>query len=86
MEFIKKDQENQMHKEEKRIWWDNLKYDIGKCAREYSRIIQKIKKRKEEEIRIELRDELSKEDFNIQKTVMLEDKLREIEERKLKVQ
>ncbi len=46
MEFIKKDQENQMHKEEKRIWWDNLKYDIGKCAREYSRIIQKIKKEK----------------------------------------
>ncbi len=84
VEFIKKEQENQMHKEEKRIWWDNLKYDIGKCAREYSRIIQKIKKRKEEEIRIELRDELSKEDFNIQKTVMLEDKLREIEERKFK--
>lgn len=66
MEFIKKEQGNQMHKEEKRIWWDNLKYDIGKYAREYSRIIQKIKKRKEE-IRIELRDELSKEDFNIQK-------------------
>lgn len=82
--LIKKEQGNLMYKDEKRIWWDNLKYDIGKCAREYSKIIQKIKKRKEKEIRIELRDELSKEVVNLQKTVMLEEKLKEIEDKKYK--
>lgn len=82
--LIKKEQGNQMYKDEKRIWWDNLKYDIGKCAREYSKIILKIKKRKEKEIRIELRDELSKEVVNLQKTVMLEEKLKEIEDKQYK--
>lgn len=82
--LIKKEQGNLMYKDEKRIWWDNLKYDIGKCAREYSKIIQKIKKRKEKEIRIELRDELSKEVVNLQKTVMLEEKLKEIEDKQYK--
>lgn len=82
--LIKKEQGNLMYKDEKRIWWDNLKYDIGKCAREYSKIILKIKKRKEKEIRIELRDELSKEVVNLQKTVMLEEKLKEIEDKKYK--
>lgn len=78
---------NTLFKENKQIWWDNVKYEIKNFSIGYSKIIQKIKKQEEEKVRHELYNELTKWNENpkeneIEKITTLEDKLKQIEEEK----
>lgn len=69
-----------MYKEDIRILWDNIKYDIMKYSIECSNLIQRVKGMKERKVRKDLKEELSKERSNLQKKIMLAEKLSEIEE------
>lgn len=82
--FIEKEKEDGMYVEDKRIWWENVKYEIKKFSIRYSKTIQRVKRRKEKEIRKELREEENKRDGDIQKITVLEEKLKKMEERKCK--
>lgn len=83
-DLIKEEQKNQMYKEDKRIWWDNVKYGIGKYASDFSKLVQRAKNIKEKEVRKELKEALCEGGENTQRILILEEKLREIEERKFK--
>lgn len=69
-----------MYKEDIIILWDNIKYDIKKYSIECSNLIQRVKGMKERKVRKDLKEELSKERSNLQKKIMLAEKLSEIEE------
>lgn len=69
-----------MYKEDIRILWDNIKYDIMKYSIECSNLIQRVKGMKERKVRKDLKEELSKERSNLQKKIILAEKLSEIEE------
>lgn len=83
-ELMKREMEDQLYNEDKRIWWDNMKYEISKCTKEHSRLIQKAKKGEEYRIRRELKEEQSKDGKDSQRIIHLEEKIKEIEERKCK--
>lgn len=69
-----------MYKEDIRILWDNIKYDIKTYSIECSNLIQRVKGMKERKVRKDLKEELSKERSNLQKKIILAEKLSEIEE------
>lgn len=71
-----------MYWEDKRLWWENVKYEIKKYSIKYSRLIQKVKRSKEKEIRDKLKEELNKEEVNVQNVIIMEEKLKKFEESK----
>lgn len=73
-----------MYIEDKRQWWENMKYDIKKYVMNYCKLLQKVKRTKEQEIRKTLREELNKNEVNVQRVIEVEEKLRKIEEGKYK--
>lgn len=81
-EIIEKEKENRLYTEDKRIWWENVKYLIKKFTIKYCARIQKCKRSKEKEIRKELKEQLEGNRSNIQKIKELEGALKEIEEKK----
>jgi exonuclease III len=81
-EIITKEKENGMYREDKRIWWENVKYLIKKFSIKYCGIIQRCKKGKERDIREQLEKELNMNEKDIQKIKEIEGKLKEIEEKK----
>lgn len=56
-----------MYKEDKRIWWENVKFLIKQFSIKYCSILQKCKRCKEREIKECLEMELNKENKDIQK-------------------
>ncbi len=61
-----------------------MKYEIGNYFKEYSKLIQKVKKAEENRIRRELKAEQIKDGKDLQKIIHLEERIKEIEERKYK--
>ncbi|MGL4945368.1 MAG: endonuclease/exonuclease/phosphatase family protein [Fusobacteriaceae bacterium] len=84
-EIIEKEKENRMYTEDKRIWWENVKYSIKKFTIKNCTLIQKSKSSKEREIRKKLKEELEGNGNDIQKIKELEGALKEIEEEKYEV-
>uniref|UniRef100_A0A8C2FGH2 exodeoxyribonuclease III n=1 Tax=Cyprinus carpio TaxID=7962 RepID=A0A8C2FGH2_CYPCA len=75
---------DQMYMEDKRQWWENVKYDIKKYSMNYCNLLQKVKRTKEREIRRTLKEELNKNEVDVQKVIEIENTLRKIEEEKCK--
>lgn len=82
--LLEKERKDGMYLEDKRIWWENVKYEIKKFSIKYSKCVQKARKAKEMRLRKTLREELKKEQVNTQRIVELEDNLKKIEEEKCK--
>lgn len=82
--LLETEKEDGMYVEDKRIWWENVKYEIKKFSIKYSKTVQRVKRKKEKEIRMELREEQQKRSGDIQKIIVLEEKLKKIEEGKCK--
>jgi len=80
-EIIEKERENEIYEENKRIWWENVKFLIKKFSIKYGSIICKCKKYKEKEIKESLEEELNKGNKDVQKIKEMEEKLKEIEEK-----
>lgn len=80
-EIIEKEKENEMYEEDKRIWWENVKFLIKKFSIKYCSIIRKCKRYKEREIKENLEKEMNKDNKDIQKIKEMEEKLKEIEEK-----
>lgn len=80
--IIEEERENGMYWEDKRLWWENVKYEIKKYSIKYSRLIQKVKRSKEKEIRDKLKEELNKEEVNVQNVIIMEEELKKFEESK----
>lgn len=80
-EIIEKEKKNEMYEEDKRIWWENVKFLIKKFSIKYCSLIRKCKRYKEKEIKESLEVELNKEYKDIQKIKEMEEKLKEIEEK-----
>ncbi len=78
---------NKMYEEEKRIWWDNVKWD-KECFNTTLYFFKKSKNMKEMEIRKELEKETQRIEGNekedLGKMLKLQDQLREIEYEKCK--
>lgn len=83
-EILDKEKEDGMYFEDKRLWWQNVKYEIRKYSINHSKLVQKVKKAKELEIRKKLRKETNKSEVNIKQIILLEEELRKIEEEKCK--
>ena len=81
-EIIEKEKENEMYSEDKRIWWENVKYLVKKFTIKYCKLIQMCKRKKEREIREKLEKELNENGKDIQKIKELEGILKEMEEKK----
>ncbi len=79
---------NKMYEEEKRIWWDNVKWDIKNASIQHCIFLRKVKNMKEMEIRKELEKETQRIEGNekedLGKMLKLQDQLREIEYEKCK--
>lgn len=78
-----------MYREEKRVWWDSVKWEIKKCSIEYSKNVRKVERQKEMELTKQLNNELRKAAESngkkeIEKIIMLQDQLKIIEEEKCK--
>lgn len=71
-----------MFEEDKRVWWDNVKYEIKKYSLRYSRLKQKIKRGEEVAVRNILKEELQKDNGDIETIIINENRLKEIEEEK----
>lgn len=71
-----------MYSEDKRLWWENVKFLVKKISIEYSSVIQKCKRQREKIMREALEKELKQSKNDIQKVKELEGKLKEIEEMK----
>lgn len=84
VDIINTEKQNSMYQEDKRIWWDNTKYEIKKHTIKMSKLIQKARKNKEIEVRKELNDKLNKENVDMERIINLEEELRNIEEKKCK--
>ncbi|KAK2816439.1 hypothetical protein Q7C36_022710 [Tachysurus vachellii] len=80
-EIIEKEKENGMYEEDKRIWWENVKFLIKKFSIKYCSLTQKCKRYKEREMKASLEKELNKENKDIQKIKEIEGKLKEMEEK-----
>ncbi len=59
-EIITNERGNGMYEEDKRVWWDNVKYEIKKYSIKYSSLIQNIKRKEELTVRNVLKEELQK--------------------------
>ncbi len=73
-----------MYLEDKRQWWENVKFEIKKYSINYCKILQRVKRAKENEIRRSLKEELNNKEVNVQKVFEMEEKLKKIEEEKCK--
>lgn len=82
VEIIMKERENEMYEEDKRVWWDNVKYEIKKYSIRYSGLIQMTKRKEEQSVRKVLKEELQKEKGDIETILVYENRLKEIEEGK----
>lgn len=80
--LIEKEKENGMYIEDKRIWWENVKYLVKKHTIKYCRLIEKCKRQNEKEIRENLDKELNQERKEMEMIKELDDKPKEMEERK----
>lgn len=65
--------------EDKRQWWENVKYEIKKYSINYCHLLQKVKRTKEKELRRKLKEELNKNEVNVQKVIKMENTLGKIE-------
>lgn len=65
--------------EDKRQWWENVKYEIKKYSINYCHLLQKVKRTKEKELRRTLKEELNKNEVNVQKVIKMENTLGKIE-------
>ncbi len=57
---MEKEKENGMYLEDKRLWWQNVKYEIKKKSINYSKLVQRAKKAMEVEIRRKMKEETNK--------------------------
>ncbi len=73
--LLEEEKTDAMYLEDKRQWWENVKYSINYC-----KILQRVKRAKEKEIR-SLKEELNNK-VNVQKVFEMEEKLKRIEEEK----
>ncbi len=78
-EIITNERGNGMYEEDKRVWWDNVKYEIKKYSIKYSSLIQNIKRKEELTVRNVLKEELQKENGDIETILVYENRLKEIE-------
>nr|BAC82613.1 pol-like protein [Danio rerio] len=82
-EIIQKEKGNEIYNEDKRMWWENVKYLVKKFTIKYCRQLQNCKKYKEKELKEKLENELKNENGkNIQKIKELQGRLNEMEEEK----
>ncbi len=82
--LLEEEKKNAMYLEDKRQWWENVKFEIKKYSINYCKILQRVKRAKENEIRRSLKEELNNKEVNVQKVVEMEEKLKKIEEEKCK--
>jgi len=62
-----------------RVWWDNVKYEIKKYSIRYSSLFQNIKRKEELIVKKVLKEELHKENGDIEIILENESRLKEIE-------
>jgi len=74
--LLEEEKKDAMYLEDKRQWWENLKYSINYCKK-----LQRVKmaKEKERSLKVELNNKV-----NVQKVFEMEEKLKRIEEEKCK--
>ncbi len=71
-----------MYLEDKRLWWQNVKYEIKKKSINYSKLVQRAKKAMEVEIRRKMKEETNKSETQIKRIIMLEEELKKMEQEK----
>ncbi len=81
-ELLEKEKEDGMYLEDKRLWWQNVKYEIKKKSINYSKLVQRAKKAREVEIRRKMKEETNKSETQIQRIIMLEEELKKMEQEK----
>ncbi|MGL5640599.1 MAG: RNA-directed DNA polymerase, partial [Mycoplasmoidaceae bacterium] len=81
-DLIESEKKNGMYLEDKRIWWENVKYEIKKYSIKCSKVMRKAKNAREQGIRDSLRKETKEKEIDVQKIIELEEKLKKIEEEK----
>lgn len=83
-EMMEEEKENGMYVEDKRIWWENVKFLVKKITIKYCMLKQKCKKNKEKKIRERLEKQIDNEVQDVQKIKEIQEELKEIEENKYK--
>ncbi|MGL4616124.1 MAG: hypothetical protein ACRCVV_19965, partial [Shewanella sp.] len=80
--LIEKEKGNAMYMEDKRLWWENVKYLVKIHTIKLCRLIEKCKKYNGQEIRENLEKEINQGNKDMLKIKELENKLKEMEEKK----
>jgi len=83
-EMIEKEKENVMYVEDKRIWWENVKFLVKKQTIKYCTLKHKCKKNKEKKIRERLEKQIDEKVQDVQKIKEIQEELKEFEENKYK--
>ncbi len=87
-QIVENSKMHKMYEEGKRIWWDNVKWDIKNASIQYCKILRKVKNMKEMKTRKELEKETQRIEENekedLGKMLKLQEQLREIEDEKCK--
>lgn len=82
--LLDEEKKDAMYLEDKRQWWENVKLEIKKYSINFCKVLQRVKRAKEKEIRRTLKEELNKKEVNVQKVFEMEEKLKKMEEDKCK--
>ncbi len=78
-ELIENEKQNGMFVEDKRMWWENVKFLIKNHTIQFCRELEKCKRYTEKETRENLEKELHQNEKNMSKIKELEDKLKVLE-------
>lgn len=81
-DLIENEKQDAMYVEDKRLWWENVKFLIKQHTIQYCRLIEKGKRCILNETRENLEKELKQNDKDMVKIKELEDKLKDLEEKK----
>lgn len=82
--MIEEEKESRMYVEDKRIWWENVKFLVKKITIKYCTLKHKCKRNKEKKIRERLEKQIDDEVQDVQKIKEIQEELKEIEENKYK--
>lgn len=82
--MIEEEKESRMYVEDKRIWWENVKFLVKKITIKYCTLKHKCKRNKEKRIRERLEKQIDDEVQDVQKIKEIQEELKEIEENKYK--
>ncbi len=63
-QIVENSKMHKMYEEGKRIWWDNVKWDIKNASIQYCKILRKVKNMKEMKTRKELEKETQRIEEN----------------------